>query len=75
MENTTSIHITITYSKDKINKFVDAIQGKSVMNFQVVTSSPYQGYFVVSAQTDYPAPREDIQGMLNLLMYEAIVSQ
>jgi len=66
-----SIQVGREVSRESTQKFVDAIDGQSFMNFQVIVA-PAGGELVISVQTDYTDNEAEAQGMLNYLMYCAI---
>jgi len=67
----TVIEITSVVTKDQAAKFVEAIEGESYMKFHVLLC-PAGGSFSVSVETTYDGTLEEIQGMLNFLMFCAI---
>lgn len=71
MNQVTTIKIARVINKEQAQKFVDAIDGKTYMNFQVIVAPDY-GQLQVSVSTDYDDSREEIQGMLNSVMFHAI---
>jgi len=66
-----SIQIAREISRERAQRFVDAIEGKSFMNFQVIVA-PAGGELAISVQTDYTDDEAEAQGMLSYLMYSAI---
>ena len=70
----TLIKITSVVTKDQAAKFVEAIEGESYMKFHVLLC-PAGGSFSVSVETTYDGTLEEIQGMLNFLMFSAITKK
>ena len=69
----TRIEVAREISRDRAQKFVDAIQGKTFMDFQVVVA-PAGGELVISVTTDYTDDKAEAWGMLTYLMYGAMVA-
>ena len=67
----TTITVANVSKPEAAQKFVDAINGKTYMNFQV-KFAPIGGSFNVLVETAYDAPREEIADMLTGLMFSTI---
>ena len=67
----TSISIARVTKKEQAQKFAEAINGQSYMNFQVLIC-PAGGEFEVIVETDYTDNEAEAQGMLNYLMFSEI---
>ena len=64
----TSISITRVSKREHAQKFEEAINGKSYMNFEVLVC-PAGGEFEVIVVTSYTDDEAEAQGMLNYLMF------
>jgi hypothetical protein len=69
----TSISIARVIKKENAQKFIDKIQNETYMKFNVLVC-PAGGGFEVIVETDYTDDQEEAQGMLNLVMFDAINS-
>lgn len=65
------IRIARVGTKEQAQSFSNAIDGKTYMDFRVIVA-PSCGEYQVSVQTDYTDDESEAQGMLNMVMFNAI---
>jgi len=63
-----TVEMARTSSKQAIENFTNRFQGRTYMNLQV-TAAPVGGEWIVSISTTYDATRNELQGMINEIMF------
>ena len=65
------INLMNTGNRAKAEKIQKALEGQTYMKFHI-TLCPYQGEYIVNAETDYPCNEAVAYGMLLMLLSDMI---